>query len=328
MSSLRPYRVLAIDGGGIRGLLAAEYLRRLEADLMAHGTRLRDCIDLVAGTSTGSILACGLSVGMPTWKLVHLYREHGREIFPYRSRFAWARWRLIRRMGLSAPLYGAGPLRELLKYTLGDRRVADAAAVTGPALLVPFYDVVSGAVQFAKSWAGAESPSAPLLRARLWEVALASSSAPTFFPGFALGAGGRLYGAIDGGVACNNPAAYAARDAVRLAGDRPVRVLSVGTGRVRAAISLREVETWGAMDWLPHITGLLMDAAQDAQTTLAEAIVGEGGVMRAQAFLDACDPRPSAALNDARPGNLRALALAGARMWERDAPGVLEFLEV
>ena len=106
------YRVLSIDGGGMRGIIPAVWLYHLEQRL---GSPLFEHFDLFAGTSTGSILAAGLAAGIETGRLVELYEQHGPQIFPNRpidERRSGLREAISRLFG---PKYEEGPLADVLR---------------------------------------------------------------------------------------------------------------------------------------------------------------------------------------------------------------------
>ena len=88
--SNQPFRILAIDGGGIRGILPARLLQEIERQ---KGKPIREMFDLIAGTSTGGILGCGLFKGMPAKALGDLYAQRGGEIF------AHSLWRTVKTVG-------------------------------------------------------------------------------------------------------------------------------------------------------------------------------------------------------------------------------------
>ena len=97
------YRILSFDGGGIWGLVSAVWLGRLEEKL---GGQVRDQFDLVAGTSTGSILACAVSMELNAEAIIDLYVKHGREVFPNPAVRLWSRIQRIRPEELDTALGG------------------------------------------------------------------------------------------------------------------------------------------------------------------------------------------------------------------------------
>ena len=124
-------RVLAIDGGGIRGLIPALVLAELER---RAGRRVFEMFDLIAGTSTGGILACALCAPdpLPAEEVASIYEEEGPAIF---DRSVWQRIRSAE--GLLDEKYDAGALDRALERFLADKRLAD----TVPELIVPAYDM-------------------------------------------------------------------------------------------------------------------------------------------------------------------------------------------
>lgn len=105
-ADVRPYRVLSLDGGGMRGIYTAAFLDRLVTQFArtrgVDGLDLGKGFDLITGTSTGAIVGCALAVGRPMSEIVKMYRDHGRQIFPHRIKgTASAIWRMSG-MGLGA----------------------------------------------------------------------------------------------------------------------------------------------------------------------------------------------------------------------------------
>ena len=263
-------RILSIDGGGIRGIIAATVLRELLGEQPAQ-----DVFHLIAGTSTGGILACGLCRPDPLspQNLIDLYVEHGREIFS-RS--------LLRRLpgtDLLGPRYSAAALEAHLRRQLGDTRLSN---VRGVDLLVPGYaielpipraDGETRAPLFFRSWQAAGEALPPgashaeydfLLR----DVARATSSAPTYFePAAIRNAAGQQFAMIDGGVFANNPTMCALVAAWRRygAGHRFV-VVSLGNGFLQRPIPLAKAKGWGKIGWLEPILSILMDGNADTVT--------------------------------------------------------------
>src|SRR6516165_3241583 len=118
-----PKRILALDGGGIRGILTLEYLGAMEKMLRQRSDKddllLCDYFDLIGGTSTGSIIAAGLACGMTVADLQQLYRQIGTNIFK------GAFWR----QGLLAPKFKSRPLQKALEAGLGADTTVDSDRV-------------------------------------------------------------------------------------------------------------------------------------------------------------------------------------------------------
>jgi uncharacterized protein len=277
-------KVLAIDGGGIRGLIPALVLAEIES---RTGRRAAELFDLIAGTSTGAIIACALvrPNPMPAVRAAELYETDGPKVFD-RS--------LLKQVtslgGLIDERYDAEGLLATLRRHLGDRRLADA---TTPVLLT-VYDL--------------ESRQAVLLRRdddlTLVQAAHASSAAPTYFE--PVRAGARTL--VDGGVFAINPAALAYAEA---GGDVDV-LASLGTGEHTRRLRFDEVEDWGQLEWARPILDVVFDGGADAVDMQLSRLLDECYV-RLQTRLD----EASDALDDASPGNLAALRREAERLIAR-----------
>jgi predicted acylesterase/phospholipase RssA len=246
------FRILSLDGGGIRGLLTTVVLERLERKIPGWIDRA----DLLAGTSTGALIALGLAKGMNASEIRGLYERHGAAIF----RPAW-RDNLQDLGRLAGATYDNRPLRRLLRDRFGDLRLKDLRR----RILVPAFALDNGAADPARrSWAakffhnvpGPDSDGSRLVR----DVALYSCSAPAYFPS--------VDGFIDGGVVANNPAlaALAQSQDDGLAGRVPamgqVALLSLGTGRSLVRIEGDRLD-WGIGQWARPILGILADGGID-----------------------------------------------------------------
>jgi hypothetical protein len=168
-----PKRILALDGGGIRGILTLEYLGVIEGMLRARFKKddllLCDYFDLIGGTSTGSIIAAGLACGMTVAQLKQLYRHIGTDVF---KGVFW-------RNGLLAPKFKAGPLQQALDTQLGADTSLDSDKIrTGLMIMTKRLDTGS-------PWPLHNHPNARFAKQdgalRLTEVVRASTAAPTYF---------------------------------------------------------------------------------------------------------------------------------------------------
>jgi uncharacterized protein len=274
-------KVLALDGGGIRGLIPALVLAEIER---RTGRAVRELVDLVAGTSTGAILACALTRPdpLPAARIAELYVEEGPRIFD-RS--------LLKRItsvgGYVDERYDDDGLRSVLERWLGAARLADA----DPAVLITAYDL--------------ERRRAVLLRRdddlSMVDAAHASSAAPTYFE--PVRAGGATL--VDGGVFAINPAALAYAEA---GGELDV-LLSLGTGALTRPLPYDEVRGWGRLEWAEPILDVVFDGSADAVDLQLAALLEDGYVRLQTPLVEAADD-----LDDASEGNLAALAREAERL--------------
>ena len=197
------FRILSLDGGGIKGTFSAAFLATLEE---LTGKSVVRHFDLIAGTSTGGIIALALGLGLPAQEVLGFYLEHGPKIFPVTGirRRAFRHW--VRSK------HRVDALRTAVSEILGDRRLGESQT----RLVIPAFDAVSGDIRLFKT---AHHPRFKLdYRELASDIALATSAAPTYFPVFHSGDGGRF---MDGGIWANNPTAVAVTEAVGVLGVAP-----------------------------------------------------------------------------------------------------------
>lgn len=171
-----PFRILSLDGGGIRGVVAATMLAAIEKQI---NQPLHEYFDLIAGTSTGSILACAIASGRSSQEIVELYQQKGSIIFPYKTRFSLKRFPLIFKSGFSAPKFSNRGLIEVLKEALGNTTLFD---INSPLLLIVSYDTISRKPIIFKSWRQDKGYG----NIPLWEACVCSAAAPSYFPAYKL----------------------------------------------------------------------------------------------------------------------------------------------
>jgi predicted acylesterase/phospholipase RssA len=211
-SADKPFQILSLDGGGIRGLFSAAILSLVEQDLQ---TKVTDHFDLIVGTSTGGIIAIGLGLDLGPKQLVDFYLQRCPEIFrnPFRVRTVlhWFRRK-----------YPSTFLAEALKMVLGDKQFGQSKK----RLVIPAYNLSDDDVYLFRT------PHHKRLRrdyrVPAWQVALATAAAPTFFPACREVQNIRL---VDGGLWANNPSMVGVVEAVgTLEVDvRNIKILSIGT---------------------------------------------------------------------------------------------------
>jgi patatin-like phospholipase/acyl hydrolase len=259
-------RILSIDGGGIRGVIPATVLAAIE---QRTGRPAAELFDLIAGTSTGGILACALARAGPDGRPVHtaehlrgLYLDDGPRIF-HRS--------LLRRVlsveGWLDERYGSEGLEASLREHLGASRLRETVCD----VFVTAYELRLREAFFFRSTRarGHDLPAGATAEAydfALADVALATSAAPTYFePAEITSAAGDRYGLIDGGVFATNPAMCAYAEARRTGAADDLLVVSLGTGRPthQHAIDVEEAKGWGRLGWARPVIDVIFDGVSD-----------------------------------------------------------------
>lgn len=261
------FAVLSIDGGGVRGIFVAAVLANLERDT---GAKVTDHFDLIVGTSTGGIIALGLGAGMSPEEILAHYIDNVNSIFP-----AWRRSTLARPLSLVRAKYKPDGLREVVQAIFRDKLLCDS---TVP-LVIPSYNIGENAVYLFKT------PHHERLRrdwsVPMWQVAMATTAAPTFFPAYSLpGDHVRL---VDGGVWANNPSMVGVVEAVSMFGQplEGIRLLSLGT-TVAAAYRSRKLDRGGLIQWVrsPNVAQVLMAGQSTGAFTASEHLLGRGHAFR------------------------------------------------
>lgn len=259
MDQLR-FQILALDGGGYKGIFAAAVLACLESDL---GISVGDHFDLVAGTSTGGIIALALGAGKRPSEIVDFYLRHGRAIFKApRTGPARRLWR---------SKYSAAPLRSALEEVLADKLLCDSTL----RLVVPAYDLRTDDVKVFRT------PHHDRLK-RDWkelmvDVALSTSAAPTYLPAHSL-RGQRL---VDGGLWANNPSLCAVVEAIGTLNVPPesIWVFSLGTTCDLQARPKR-LDSGGILPWALDAAKVIMQAQSTAANNAAFHLLPRGQLVR------------------------------------------------
>lgn len=297
-------RVLSIDGGGIRGLIPALVLAEIERRTQR---RTAELFDLIAGTSTGGIIACALARpgddGAPRFaadELAQLYEREGPRIF-HRSLLK----RITSAEGVLDERYGSDGLLAALREYLGDARLSDALVP----LFVPAYDIERRRAFFFRS---ERARTDPALDFGLADVAHATSAAPTYFEPARVSdaAGAHRYALVDGGVFAANPSACAYVDLVRAGRAPEVDVLaSLGTGTATRPLRYADVRGWGQLEWARPLVDVLLSSAAETVDFQLTHLLGDRYVRLQERLETASDD-----LDDASPENLRALRAEGERL--------------
>lgn len=268
-----PKRILALDGGGIRGALTLGYLQRIEDILRKQqgndkNFRLCDYFDLIGGTSTGSIIASALAIGLKVSEIKNMYMELGEKIFA--KKYKW--WKIFEIDDLLQASYNAKPLEEQLQKVFGDITLESEKIKTGLCIIAKRADTNSIWPLInhpgGKYYNSADGINKDIL---LWKAVRASSAAPTYFLPQMIDVGGGMREAafVDGGVSmANNPALQllmvATLDGFPFRwkwGAKNLMVVSVGTGMSRWKKIPADVKKNNILKWAQQLPDMLMQDA-------------------------------------------------------------------
>ena len=295
-------RILSIDGGGVRGLIPALILAEIEKRT-EH--RIYEQFDLVVGSSTGSILALGLTrpsnadarkPAFAAQDIVRFYRDNSATIFPY----SFAPLRYLRR--IFRPKYGPESIESA--YALFFEDVQLQEALTN--VVVPGYDIEDNRRLWFKSYSSAHGNL--LMR----DLVRGATAAPTYLPPvrFAVQkhvAAKGYVALVDGALFANNPSQEALLFGQTIHGqdDKSVLLLSLGTGRSTQKHSFEQAWGWGVLGWMdPLLDIAFSDPAVDE--IMSRALEGHGSYFRMQVDLGVS----SIALDDASPDAMQKLEVS------------------
>ena len=260
------FQILSLDGGGLKGIFTASFLSAIEETTRKN---IVDYFDLIAGTSTGGIIALALGLGFRPEEILSFYKERGNDIFPAQS--------FCGRVPLNIKTwfrrkYSSKPLQCALRDYFGNRRLCESTK----RLIIPSYDSVRGAVYIYKT------PHHEKLRTDYKElvqdVALATTSAPTYFQSFITDAGVRL---IDGGIWANNPSMVALAEALGYLA-RPqgtIAILSIGTTR-QTLTSMKSHIAGGIWAWRRKALEFMMSGQSRAAENQCFHILSDDRFLR------------------------------------------------
>lgn len=302
-------RILAIDGGGIRGLIPALVLADIER---RTGRPTAECYDLIAGTSTGGILACALTRpgegGKPFFtaeEVAALYESEGPKIF-HRS----LRKRVTSLDGNIDERYDDDGLNTALAEFLGDTRISQALTP----VLITAYDIERRAAVFFRTTRATTDPASDYT---MRDAVRATSAAPTYFePALVRDVAGRQRSAlVDGGVFAINPALCAVAE-VGL--PETSFVASLGTGQHTRPLKYSDVKGWGRLEWAEPILDVVFDGVADTTQFELGRFLPAADHVRLQTELRLA----SDDLDDASPENLRRLRAEAERLLRENAADV------
>ncbi|XP_057975382.1 patatin-like protein 2 [Malania oleifera] len=267
--------ILSIDGGGVRGIIPATILAFLESQLQeldGEDARLADYFDVVAGTSTGGLITAMLSApagdtDRPLFSakdIMPFYLNHCPKIFPQKRGILRGSIRKVIK-SIAGPKYDGKYLRRLVREKLGETRLHE----TLTHVVIPSFDIKYLQPTIFSTYEAKKTPS---LDARLADICIGTSAAPTYLPAFHFkncdtDGNARTFNLIDGGVAANNPALVAMSQVTKQVFDEnpyffPIKpmdygrflVISIGTGcpKIQQKYDAKMAAKWGTLGWLLH----------------------------------------------------------------------------
>jgi len=315
-------RVLAIDGGGIRGVIPARILMQIEEILREvsrnKNARISDYFDLVAGTSTGGILTTLILAPDPGFlasDMVELYEKHGAKIFT-RSMAT----KVIDRGGLFHPLYQHQTIEKILQDYLGDLKISDLKRPC----LIPTYNIETGTATFISGIGVLQNPE---FDCKVRDVLRATTAAPTYFEPTAK----NTDAFIDGGMFANNPALCAYIEATKFPSEpRPqdIMILSLGTGSINRHYPFKLARKWGRLNWIRPALDIYSSAA--SQTVNHQLAMIYTNKDRSENYLriepNLSEFKASAAMDNTSADNIAALIDVGVQMCEKYDTQLRNFL--
>lgn len=309
------FKILSIDGGGIRGIVPAKILAEIEkrtGKLKGRPEGMRACtlFNLIAGTSTGGILAAGLTMPNsdtqePKYKaedLINIYKERGKEIFyePFIEK-------IMKLDDISRPKYSSDGRDRVLKEFFGNTPLQNALTE----VFVTSYDIQLRTPVFFTSQTNKEERKNRYYRKisngfTMHQAAMATSAAPTYFKPYKVPASTDhdtkdkgFYALVDGGVFANNPTSLALMEAIidsKKAGRSPLRledilVVSIGTGSLTRVYSYETAANWGLLGWVEPLLNITLDGSSESVAVQLEQLLPKAEdrppqYYRFQAFLD------------------------------------------
>ncbi len=283
------FNILAIDGGGLRGIIPIHILQKVEE---LTGKKIQDSFDMIAGTSTGGLIAGCLTLrdeqhpDQPKFTLqqiADIYTTKGNIIFPVKSGLG----KLVQKVtNLFSPAYSPKGIEKVLHEYISDQKVKEALRP----LLVACYDLSSNQPVFFKSSEAAGDESA---NAKVYDVCRATSAAPTYLPAYSFRYKNKQLTGIDGGVYVNNPTMAALAEITRWGHGgfykkrdgtdvetSDVRILSLGTGNYECPITEKEAVSWGQLQWINQITDIMMKGVNKTTNYEVNQMTDEGKYLR------------------------------------------------
>lgn len=291
------FQILSLDGGGLKGLFTAAFLANWEKE---RGIRIVDHFDLIAGTSTGGIIALGLGLGFSAAEVQQLYLEKAEQIFPPSVTGAVRHWFSIK--------YSREGLAAALQELFGARKLGESKT----RLLIPAFDPAFRGLHIFKT---AHHPRLQTdYKQTAVHVALATSAAPTYLPAEVSESGLQL---LDGGVWANNPVMLAVAEALGYLKREIGNIAAVRIGTTEEVVSVSTLRTMGGkLQMAAPIVEFMMRGQSQSASTMVHHLLGK------ERFMEVC---PSTAPGDYQLDKLsRELVGLAEAHWRHSASDLFD----
>lgn len=276
----KPFKILSLDGGGIRGYYTVEVLSHCEKRFLKPHENIADYFDLIAGTSTGGLIALGLGNKIPIEQIKNFYIDDGRVIFPpYPRSFLCKISQAIKHC--LKPKLSAETLESSLKKIFDHMLFGQSQCrLVIPSCLMPSTEIVvfktDHHTDYKNDW-----------QTESWKIARATSAAPSYFSGIEEDESGKIF--VDGGIWANNPIMAAVIDALTAydIGIEQIQILSIGTGN--PAYRLTKNAVFGGLFSWREVIKASMFLSTDNALAQAKLLLGPEQVLRVEPSGDAAN---------------------------------------
>ncbi len=280
----RKLRILSLDGGGLRGIIPVLILKEIER---RTGEKIYNLFDLISGTSTGGLIACGITVSdnqkTPKYSIQDIediYTKRGKDIFPKKGFLG----NIIDSISsLNKPRFSDKGIDSVLTEYFGTKRMSDCLTP----LLISSYDLYNNEALFFKTRHAVSKPSKNAL---LKDMCRATSAAPTYLPAYKFTFDDKTRVCVDGGVYINNPTVASLVEVTKYHQSKvydfervtlsDIIVLSLGTGHYSSDLARKKVESWGLLEWATNITDVMMQAVNQTTTYQGEELTTSDNFLR------------------------------------------------
>jgi patatin-like phospholipase/acyl hydrolase len=330
----RKIRLLSLDGGGIKGILSGQILVRIEEMLKditgEPTTRIGDYFDIIAGTSTGGILACAYlmpdGINRPLYsaeEVINFYLEHGDDIF-HKS----LKQKIKSGFGFFGAEYDSTGLENTLEKYFG---MTELKELIKPCLIPSLDTEKRKCVFFKQHYASFDMSENFYVK----DLLRATTSAPTYFkPASIQSLSGETYSLVDGGVFANNPTLCAYTEVNKLFNPnrnltvRDVKILSLGTGHNDAIYKNEIIRKWGLIKWAKPSIDMMMSSSSKVTDYELGKLFESFNVSNQYLRVNPNIPYELSYMDNGKHENMEKLKEIGDLTFEKNKETLKEFLEI